>query len=305
MQFWLQPVPYADLNGDNYVDFTDYGILCRVVQGDLWVAKYEWLCENVYSDGSTELVQGWTYTVWQNKPEKNDRHPEIPGFDWIDPQANAPILSMNYIFFEQMFPDMIVDDPNEPIYVESSTQTVPGPNVVGWEIASTHGGNVGELWCPIEDGYVEPRTNGITKLCVWFDQPMDTNNTDPNAISVYGETNAAQPHPCSITWDGSYCMIITLCLALPDGDAYMITVGNSIKSATGRGLDAVHDICVTALKGDTNTSFAVNAQDLLAVNAHVGESINCDNARFDINCSGDINAQDVLAARAYIGHTAP
>ena len=301
----MQPVPYADLNGDNYVDFADYTIVCRVVKGDLWVTRYKWFCENVYADGSTALVKGWTYTVWEDRPKRNDSHPNEQGFDWIDPYGNAPILRMNYVFFERMFPELFVDDPNEPLYVESFTQAGPAPTVVGWEIASTHGSDLGEVWCPIEDGYVEPRTNGVTKLCVRFDQPMDTNKTDPNAIAIFGETNAAQPHTCSVSWDGCYSMIITLCSALPDRDSYRITIDSSIESATGRRLGVVHDICITALKADANTSYAVNAQDLLAINAHVGESVNCENARFDINGSGEINAQDLLAARAYAGHVAP
>jgi len=303
LQFWLQPVPYADLNGDNHVNFGDYGALSRLMEGQIWVAKFTWFCQNVYEDGQTELVEGWTYTIWENKPAKKDRRPDIPGFVWVDPRGGRPIVSMNYVFFEHMFPELIVRDPNQPVYVETFPETGSPPTIRQWEIASDHGLGVGELWSPIEDGYIEPRAGGISKLCVWFDQPMDTNTTNPDVISISSLDGTVQLHPFSITWDDNDCMIVELSPALPDQTDYEITVSVEVESATGYALFGDRDICITALRGDVNASREVNSQDLLAVKTHVGETVGPGNARFDVNRSGQLNAQDLLAVYANIGHS--
>jgi hypothetical protein len=117
MQFWLQQVPYADLNGDNFVNFNDFKIACRLINSDLWVSKFNWFCVNHYSDGHTETVEGFTYNVWLDKPVKYDRHPEVPGFRWLSRDGKAPIASANYIFFERMFPALEIKDANRPVYV--------------------------------------------------------------------------------------------------------------------------------------------------------------------------------------------
>jgi len=117
IQFWLQTVPYADLNGDRFVDFKDFTILHQVADGDFWVAKYNWFCENTYADGTTEVVEGFTYTIWPNEPVKYDSHPNIEGFVWKSQSGNRPVISMNYIFFEQIFSHLAVVDADQSIYV--------------------------------------------------------------------------------------------------------------------------------------------------------------------------------------------
>ena len=193
-------------------------------------------------------------------------------------------------------------------YTGPSVSAINPPAITGWEIGAIHGISVGELWCLVDDvndGYVEPRTCGISRLRVSFDQAMDTSVTNPNVISIYGQINGTQPYPCSITWDGSNSMIITLCSALPDQDTYAITVSSNVKSAVGYALDGDRAICITALKGDVNSSREVNAQDMLAIRPHAGDSVDGTNARYDINCNGAINAQDMLAVRPSAGHTGP
>jgi hypothetical protein len=288
----------------HYVDFDDYGILCRIEQGDFWVAKSDWFCQNAYPDGQTELVRGWTYTIWEDEPTINDRHPLIPGFSWTDRNGNGPLSSVNYIFFEQMFPDLIIDDTNELIYVEAADQPLAPPAIIGWEIATTHGHSVGELWYPVQDGYVEPRANGIVKLGISFDQPMDITNTDPNVISIYTEPNVFHSNPHSIAWKSGRRMVVMLRPALPDQQTYTISIAAGIQSVFGDPLKADSRLCLTALMGDSNASGAVNAQDMLAVRTHLGETVAANNARFDVNCSGAIDVQDVLMVNANVGHGA-
>lgn len=302
LQFWLQPVPYADLTGDNYVDLKDYTVLQLIGQGQLWVTRHKWYCNNVYKDGSKELVEGWTYSVWDNKPQKRDRHPEQPGFDWIDPQGKPPICRVNYIVFESMFPTLAVPDSDEPMYVESLTEP---PQVTQWRIVAQHGTEPdNELWSVIEDGYVEPRTEGIYKLCVFFNRPMDTNNIDPGIVTICSQNDIIF-QPSRIIWPDDRQMIIELDEPLPDKDNYTVTLGLDVTSAEGYVVAGDYDICITALKGDANHSREVNSQDLLAVNDRIGELIGRGNVRFDINCNYEINTQDLLAVYANIGNRAP
>jgi len=117
MQFWLRQAPCADLNGDNLINLNDFTIACQLINGDLWLSKYNWFCINHYSNGHKELVEGFTYNVWLNKPVKYDRHPDVPGFRWISRDGKAPIASVNYTFFEKMFGGLKIEDANLPMYV--------------------------------------------------------------------------------------------------------------------------------------------------------------------------------------------
>ncbi len=184
------------------------------------------------------------------------------------------------------------------------TTEIP-PVITQWDIEVVHGGGIDELRCEVQDGYIEPRTSGITKLAVQFDRAMKTSVTNPSVISIDGVNGGAQPAPSLVSWESDTCMIITFGSALPDEDAYTITVGAAVQSAAGAALGGDRDICLRALKGDANGSGAVSDQDLLAIRPHAGDPVTCSNARYDINCSGAINAQDLLAARVYAGNSAP
>jgi hypothetical protein len=91
---------------------------------------------------------------------------------------------------------------------------------------------------------------------------------------------------------------------LPDKVCYTVAISSGFMSADGASLGGDRDICLTALKGDASGNLTVNAQDLAAIRAHVGESVSGTNARYDVNCNGAINAQDLLAVQACLGNTA-
>jgi len=303
LQFWLQPVPYADLSGDNYVDFKDYAVIQRIDRGQIWIAKHSWFCHNVHVNDIEKLAQGWTYTVWENKPLRRDFHTDETGFDWVGSGGKAPICRANYKVFERIFPKLKVADSNEPMYIESLPPAGTAPQIIGWEVAVLHGSQAVEIWDFIEDGYIEPRCNGITKLCIWFDQPMDTNNLDPNNV-VIRSTNGKIIQPSEVIWQDDFRMVSEFYDALPDRNSYQILVNLDVKSVEGYVIVGDRDICITILEGDANRSREVNTQDLLVVYQHIGESVDTDNAGFDINCSDEINTQDLLAVYANIGHRA-
>ena len=163
----------------------------------------------------------------------------------------------------------------------------------------------GAMWSQCNNGYVEPRTYGLKMLRVCFDTAMDTSVIDlSQIISIMGVNGGLQPVAGSVVWESSTCMVITLSSALPDKDAYTLTLKNAIKSSLGVALEETSR-CLTAIKGDANANRTVNTQDLLAIRPYLNQPINSSNAKYDINCNGTINTQDMLAARAFLGNIAP
>ncbi len=177
--------------------------------------------------------------------------------------------------------------------------------VISWEMGATHGGSIGEIWCEISDGYVEPRTSGIGKLRICFDTEMDTSVNDiSEMISVEGVIGGIQPVTGSVVWESSTCMVVELLPVLADEDTYTIILKDAIKTEQGVSIEET-SICLTALKGDANGNRSVNSGDLLAIRSHINQPVDCSNARYDINLSGLINSGDLLAARLFIQGSAP
>jgi len=279
----------------------------------------------VYQNNETIDTSGWHVFEFSTPFEYNDANNLMVDFSYNDSNCTnygyCQSSSTSGVRTACAYTNSDYGDPLEwsgtyPPYV-SGYERVPNlrlnicaegdsaPSITGWEIAATHGGGLGEIWCAVEEGYIESRVSGIRKLRVCFNRPMDTSVTDPNEVSIFGANSGTQPAPCSIEWDGVGCMIITMCSALPDLDCYNIWIGSGVVSQSGYAIEGDIGICLIALKGDANASRSINAQDLLAVRTHAGQTIDCGNARYDINCSGGINAQDLLAARQYAGNGVP
>lgn len=76
-------------------------------------------------------------------------------------------------------------------------------------------------------------------------------------------------------------------------------------------IDGVNGIAVPMstrmgfLIGDVTNSRAVNASDISAIKARVGQPANLTNFRFDVNTSGNISTQDVSAVKARAGWKLP
>ncbi|MBN2020330.1 MAG: caspase family protein [Sedimentisphaerales bacterium] len=182
------------------------------------------------------------------------------------------------------------------------------PQVVSWQIGAIHS-SVGDIWCEITSGYVEPRNYGVKELYVCFDMEMDTSITEfSDIISIEGVNGGAQSVSGWTEWWDDNCLVISLDEPLPDEDTYAITITSNVKSASGVPIDE-SSICITALKGDANGDRSVIAGDLLFIRGPVlvNPPVDSSNARFDINCDGAITPGDLLAARLYVltGNKAP
>ena len=180
------------------------------------------------------------------------------------------------------------------------------PQITGWAVAATHGA-VGELICPITDGYIESCTCAIACLLIDFTEPLDPATVDTSVIQIVGITNgdvSGLVDSATLEGDGSR-MRITTSSTLPDPDWYTVTILDTVCDPAGNGLDDDRDIKIGSLHGDANSSETVTGGDLLAVRAHIGETLDCSNRRYDVNCSGTITGGDLLAARVYIGNSLP
>ncbi|GMU20327.1 MAG: hypothetical protein AMXMBFR13_04240 [Phycisphaerae bacterium] len=177
--------------------------------------------------------------------------------------------------------------------------TVPPCTITAWELAALHG-PAGKLHNPISDGYVECRTAGIRELRLTFDQALDPATVGTGAVTVNGSKAgdlSSLIHRIPALEPGGQQMTVLFSQALPDADTFTIEVGPGVQSATGGSLTGSRTLCISALAGDANSNGTVTAQDLLAVQLRIGQTVDASNARYDVNGNGLINAQDLLAVK--------
>ena len=284
--------PCIDAGDPNYIanpNATDLDGLERIVDGDcdltatvdMGACEFDWKYLGDFAGGCDVDMEDFA----------------VLAENWEESNAGADIVPYHE-------GDGVIDLGELMVLAENWLEGVgPAPLVTGWQTAVEHG-DAGVLVSDIEDGFVECRVNGITKLKVCFDQAMDTSVVDPAMITIDGVSGGAQAEPCSIAWETDRCMAVTLYAALGDEDTYTITVSDSVVSAEARAVGGDRDICITALAGDADLNGLVDGQDLSAVNGYVSEPVNEANCRYDINCNGLINSQDLLAVNARDDHAA-
>ena len=191
--------------------------------------------------------------------------------------------------------------PAGSISFEGTYEPVADPEIASWEIAATHGAS--EIHSTIQDGQVEPRSYGIAKLRICFNQAMDTSVTDPRVVAIVGTVNGDKSNLVQeISWADDTCMLIMLSPALPDEDTYNVTMSTDVQSVDGCPLGGDCDTRIGALIGDVNSDGLVDNSDMIAVRVRRGESVSEANCRYDVNCSGVIDNSDLIAIRVRRGN---
>lgn len=141
---------------------------------------------------------------------------------------------------------------------------------------------------------VEPRTIGTGHTLVF-----QFNNT----ITSIGTTSA---NIGSVTTLPSGSNVIVTLTGVPDNERVQVSftdvtcatcIGGSTIASTGATLGF--------LVGDVSNTRSVNAADISALKAHIGQATSLANFKFDLDASGGINAWDVSAAKARSGLVLP
>ena len=190
--------------------------------------------------------------------------------------------------------------PDIGAYEYGSTQSPAG----SWSIVATHG--AAEITTPLPENYVEPRTAGIRKLTMAFDNPLDPATVTTSIVSIAGQVSGDQSSRVqSVTLEGDRTLVIVLSTALPNADWYTVAISTDLHLQGGTPVSGDLDIRIGALVGDVNGSGAVAASDVVAVRALADQALDAANAHGDVDGSGGIVGTDLLLIRQQMGTQLP
>ena len=141
---------------------------------------------------------------------------------------------------------------------------------------------------------VEPRSVGAGhKLVFQFNNTVTTAGsvlaTDANSVPVGSGTATPSGNDVVVTLTG-----------VPDNQRVLTSF-----TATGPSGSVNATAALGFLVGDVSNTRSVNAADISAVKARIGQSISQANFRFDLDASGSIGASDVSAVKARSGLALP
>ena len=208
-------------------------------------------------------------------------------------------------------------DANTPT-TTSGTAILPDvqpPTIQAWYSAAEHGRGAGEALLEIlDDGsFSEPRSSGISKLILAFDEPIDPTSFSLMHLNVELAGRDANGNvqfsgiSISISMrNGDTEGVITFSPPLPDYARYLLSV-SGITDVAGNPLAGDADRIMTALAGDVSCDLRVNATDLSRVRAARMKSIDPNDAgqvRADVNFDGRVNATDISRVRRQRGNDA-
>lgn len=158
----------------------------------------------------------------------------------------------------------------------------PGDFTIAINTAAAIGGNI----------TVEPRSIGAGHIIVLtFSGAV----TSVSGATVVDAASTALPNP-SISFAGNEITLVAN--GIPDNRRLTFTVSGINGSSSA-------SIAVGFLVGDVNDTRTVNASDISAVKAHMNQTTNGTNFRFDLNATGSVTANDVSAVKARSGLSMP
>jgi len=182
----------------------------------------------------------------------------------------------------------------------------PAGEVTQWKVLADHG-PLGPVTITVDDGYVEPRLNGVASLAAVFNRDVDPTTVLIGAVTIVGQQTGTQTHLIqSLSLDPTRRELsIALSAALPDADTYLVTLLPVVKDTGGVPFTGNVALEVSALVGDVDGSGQVAPADMLAVRQAAGQTPSGIAARLDVNQSGGITGCDILAVRSRLGRSVP
>ncbi|MGB2821306.1 MAG: Ig-like domain-containing protein, partial [Phycisphaerae bacterium] len=177
------------------------------------------------------------------------------------------------------------------------------PSAGAWHTAAEHANGVGEVLLEIADDglFSEPRTSGVYRLVIEFSEPIDPASFTPTSVLMAGNDVNSQPVDLSSIVvstsmrDGDTMGVIDFAGALPDVVRYLVQI-EGVTDIAGNPVAGDNNRVFTALAGDANGDFRVNAIDLSYIwprRTMQIDGVSVGQARSDVNCDGRINAIDL------------
>jgi alpha-tubulin suppressor-like RCC1 family protein len=143
---------------------------------------------------------------------------------------------------------------------------------------------------------VEPRIIGNGHVIVFrFNQPI----TQPGSATAVDAANANLGTVANVSvLDTDVLVTLT---GIPDSQRATVTLRN----VNNTGINTAYPVSMGFLVGDVTNSRSVNAGDIGAIKAKIGQSVGLTTYRYDVNTSGIIDAQDVSMVKARAGWVLP
>lgn len=216
------------------------------------------------------------------------------------------MLTRGWTFAEAAYASLPVISWQNVVVGDPLTRFETLPDLDGWQVVASHG-PLGEIATEVEDGYVEPRTQGIRKLMAVFGVAVDPATIPAAPVTITGVRTGNQSGLIqSATFDPTYYQLtIQLSAALPDADRYTVTLSPDLRDANGLSYTGNTELMISALAGDVDGSGHTTGADMLTVRAASGAVPSSLTARYDVDCSGVVAAADLAAVRILAGHTLP
>ncbi len=193
---------------------------------------------------------------------------------------------------------------------ESAVHSVPfqytGPSntLEAWSVVAEHGG--AQLVAEVDDGYVEPRAQGIHTLRATFRVDVDPGTAGPGAVTVVGDDSGdLSGRVTGVALVAADTIEVTLDPALPDAEWVTVTVTDVLRAVGGAPFSGDLDVRLGSLAGDANGSASVTSADLLAVRAKGGSAVGPETAACDVDGSGEVTGADMHAVRDRLGAQLP
>ncbi|MFQ5491982.1 MAG: choice-of-anchor B family protein [Phycisphaerae bacterium] len=184
-------------------------------------------------------------------------------------------------------------------------QIVPPPVITAAASRVTHGA-VADFDAVMAGGLIlEGRLNGVTKLVINFDQPMDAATATAANVAVTGLLTGPYTGTTATALNGPADeLTVTFNPALPDVDRFTVDLTGMTAAAGPLGL-ANPTFEVVALRGDVDANLSVTTGDASQVRFFFNQPADAANFRFDVDNSGAITTGDFSQVRFFFNNVSP
>ncbi|MEI8197408.1 MAG: dockerin type I domain-containing protein, partial [Phycisphaerae bacterium] len=192
--------------------------------------------------------------------------------------------------------------------VTLTVNNVP-PQIITWASAEDYSRGFGEISLPMatDGSFVEPRSGGIDRLLVTFNEAINPASLTTTGVKIAGNDANGQTLDLSTftittsTRSGNTIGVIQFSQALPDYARYLIQI-TGVTDVAADAMIGANSVVMTALKGDVSGDMRVNSIDLARVRANITDPVDpasTAQVRADLSIDGRVNSIDLARVRTY------